>query len=138
MATYLADTNVYIRAVNDAADRAAFLDFAARQGRLPVSTVVLAEVLLGVPDADARSGLAGVIRAGDRPRTPTRADWLTAARATAALGGDSVTKSRSFWNDTLLAAQCARLGFVLVTHNTADFARLARVIPVVAVAPFPA
>jgi predicted nucleic acid-binding protein len=57
--------------------------------------------------------------------------------AVARLGGDAVTKSRSFWNDTLLAAQCSRMGATLLTHNTADFNRLRRVLPVQAVHPFP-
>jgi len=138
VATYVVDTNVYIRAVNDAADRAALSAFTGRVPSLVVSTIVLAEVLLGAARPSDRVGLARVVTAGQRPNTPTRRDWLTASRAIAALGGDAVTKSHSFWNDTLLAAQCARLGLVLVTHNVADFARLARVIPVTAVAPFPA
>lgn len=138
MARYAADTNVYVRAVNDDVDRAAFAAFTSRRGPLVLSTLVLAELLLGVPEPGDRAAMLHYLTTDAPPRTPTRADWLTAARATAELGGDSVTKSRSFWNDTLLAAQCARLGLVLVTHNTADFARLARVLPVTAVAPFPA
>lgn len=138
MARYVADTNVYVRAANHDADRAAFAAFAARRGPLVLSTLVLAELLLGIPEPGDRAAMLHYLTTDAPPRTPTRADWLTAARATAELGGDAVTKSRSFGNDTLLAAQCVRLGLVLVTHRTANFARLARVIPVVAVAPFPA
>jgi predicted nucleic acid-binding protein len=48
-----------------------------------------------------------------------------------------VTKSRSFWKDALLGAQCARLGATLVTHNLQDFRRLGRHLPLRVVAPFP-
>jgi predicted nucleic acid-binding protein len=74
---------------------------------------------------------------GVRASTPTRADWLAAARAIAALGGEKVTKSRSFWNDTLIAAQCARLGLVLVTNNPAGYRRLRAHLAFAAVPPFP-
>jgi predicted nucleic acid-binding protein len=57
--------------------------------------------------------------------------------AVAQLGGEAVTKSRSFWNDAILAAQCARLGVTLLTHNAKDFQRLGRHLGVHAVAPFP-
>ncbi len=61
------------------------------------------------------------------------ADWQTAGDALNALGGEDATKGRSFWNDLLIAASCARAGAALVTRNADDFERIRRVIPVVVV-----
>jgi len=78
-----------------------------------------------LPDGDP-TGWA----ATSRTRTSTSA-------AIVRLGGDAITKSRSFWNDALLAAQCARLGATLVTHNVAEFRRLGRHLAVQVATPFP-
>lgn len=137
MPSYLADTNVYIGAANDPAARRAFAAFAARHGPLAVSALVVAEVLLGIPGPARHPAAVRLVTVGRPPLAPSRADWLAAAGAVVALGGDAVTKARSFWNDALLAAQCARLGLTLVTHNAADFARLGRHLPVQTAAPFP-
>jgi predicted nucleic acid-binding protein len=68
---------------------------------------------------------------------PEPDDWVSAGTAIVRLGGDAVTKSRLFWNHALLAAQCARLGATLVTHNVTDFRRLGRHLAVQVAAPFP-
>lgn len=67
---------------------------------------------------------------------PTHEDWTAAAAAVSRLERQSA-KSRSFWNDALLAAQCAHLGLTLVTSNADDFRRLQRELHVEIVAPFP-
>lgn len=134
---YLADTNVYITAANDAAFGQSFAAFVRTHGPLTVSSIVISEVLFGVADLARHRAVARAIAEGVRPITPTRADWLAAARAIAALGGDKVTKSRSFWNDTLIAAQCARLGLVLVTSNPADYRRLQEHLTLGIMPPFP-
>jgi predicted nucleic acid-binding protein len=78
------------------------------------------------------------LAAGTELVAPDRSDWIAAASAIAGLGGDAATKVlRSFWNDALLAAQCARLGLTLVTRNGADFRRLGRYLAVRTAAPFP-
>jgi predicted nucleic acid-binding protein len=105
--------------------------------RSPFSTVVVGEVLFGVADVTRHRAMARAMTDGVRALTPSRADWLAAARAIAALGGDKITKSRSFWNDTLIAAQCARLGLVLITNNPADYRRLQAHPTFAAVPPFP-
>jgi predicted nucleic acid-binding protein len=135
---YLADTNVYITAANDPAFGQAFAAFVRAHGPLAVSTVVVGEVLFGVADVTRHRAMARAMTDGVRALTPSRADWLAAARAIAALGGDKITKSRSFWNDTLIAAQCARLGLVLITNNPADYRRLQAHLTFAAVLPFPA
>lgn len=134
---FIADTNVYVTAANDPRFRQRFEAFIRARGPLAVSAVVIAEVLMGIPDLARHDSAVQALTAGSAPVAPTPGDWIAAGAAMARLGGDAVTKSRSFWNDALLAAQCARLGATLVTHNGADFRRLARHLAVRAIAPFP-
>jgi predicted nucleic acid-binding protein len=134
---YIADTNVYIRASADAVFREAFEGFIRDHGPLVVSSVVIAEVLLGVVDSSRHADAARAMVAGAAVSTPIAADWIRAGETVARLGAGAVTKSRSFWTDTLLAAQCARTGITLITQNEGDFRRLKRFIPVEAVSPFP-
>jgi predicted nucleic acid-binding protein len=134
---YLADTNVYVLAANNVDFRQRFETFVRHQGPLEVSTVVVSEVLIDIPDPGRHAAVVRALTAGAELHAPAAADWLEAGTAIARLGGAAVTKSRSVWNDALLAAQCARLDAVVVTSNTADFQRLGRVIPVRTAAPFP-
>ena len=134
---YLADTNVYVMATSDPAFRRRFEAFVRGHGPLLVSAVVIAEVLIGIADLTRHPAAARALAAGTLPLAPETEDCLEAGAAVARLGGDAATKTRSFWNDALLAAQCARLGATVVTHNVADFRRLGRHIGVQALAPFP-
>jgi predicted nucleic acid-binding protein len=134
------DTNVYLDTIVDAvlAGRVAgFLD--ATSEHLGLSSVVLAELLVGVRPADRARLLRWVTDGIDDTAvlTPTHADWITAGDALRQLGGDDATPRRSFWNDLLIAASCARAGATLVTRNEDDFRRIRRAIPV-AVMPRPA
>ena len=138
MPVYLADTNVYVMAANDAAFGARFETFIRGHGPLLVSAIAVAEVLIGVASHTRHAAVVEAIGAGTEIMEPTADDWITAGTALARLGGDRVTKGRSVWNDALLAAQCARLGATLVTQNAADFRRLHRYVAVHAVPPFPA
>jgi predicted nucleic acid-binding protein len=133
----MADTSLYVTAANDAAFRARFEAFVLNDGPLLVSAVAVAEVLIGVGDAARHGVVTAALGAGAEILAPTVDDWITAGAALARLGGEGVTKGRLFWNDALLAAQCARLGATLVTNNAADFRRLRRYIGVRAVPPFP-
>ena len=135
--SYLADTNVYVMAINDPTVRQRFEAFVQRHGPLLVSAIVAAEVLIGIPDVARHEAAVQALGAGSSIIAPSADDWRRAAAAVARLGCGAVTKSRSFWNDALLAAQCARLGMTLLTHNTADFRRLGRHLGVRTVAPFP-
>jgi predicted nucleic acid-binding protein len=134
---YLADTNIYVNAANDPAFAGEFAAFRADTDLLPVSTIVLAELALGYQQRDAQERMLQSLTAASPPLTPTGDDWLRAAFALAQLGGELVTKSRSFWNDAILAAQCERLGVTLITRNTSDFRRLARILRTDVVSPFP-
>ncbi len=138
MPVYVADTNVYVMAANDAAFGVRFETFIRGHGPLLVSAIAVAEVLIGVASHTRHAAVVQAISAGTEIMEPTAGDWITAGAALARLGGNGVTKGRSFWNDALLAAQCARLGATLVTQNAADFRRLHRYVAVHAVPPFPA
>ena len=48
---YLADTNIYVGAANDGVFLEEFEGFVREHGALLVSTVVVAEVVIGIPDA---------------------------------------------------------------------------------------
>lgn len=134
---FLADTNVYIAAAHDPVFAARFEDFRLSTDPLTVSTVVLSELMLGSDRVDVQEKIVRALTAGVPAQTPTGDDWLRAASAIAQLGGELVAKSRSFWNDAILAAQCERLGVTIVTANTADFRRLGRYVGAGFVAPFP-
>ena len=136
-AAYLADTNVYVTAANDDDARRKFEAFLERHGPLLVSSVVVAEVVSGIASAMSREAAVHALSAGTAVVAPNADDWTRAGMAVAHLGGGILTKSRSFWNDALLAAQCARLEVTLVTHNVKDFRRLGRYLAVHVVAPFP-
>jgi predicted nucleic acid-binding protein len=137
MPEYIVDTNVYVMAANDGAFRTRFEAFVRDHGPLVVSAVAVAEVLIGVPDSSRHVAVTRALGAGTEIVAPITDDWIMAGAAVARLGGEVVTKGRSFWNDALLAAQSARLGATLVTQNAADFRRLRRYTGVHAVAPFP-
>ncbi len=134
---YVADTNVYVTATNDPRFREQFEAFVREQGPLTVSSVVVAEVLIGLAHPERHEDAVRAMVAGTTLTAPTVDDWISAGSAFAKLGGDAVTKTRSFWNDALLAAQCARLGATLVTRNRSDFKRLSRHLPVRTASPFP-
>ena len=131
----IADTNVYVDAVNDPEFRARFTNF-AKAHSLAVSSVVVAEILLGKAAAQLLVAEQAMTFSGPA-LAPAHEDWVAAAAALARLEVAGV-KSRSFWNDALLAAQCARLQATLITRNQADFHRLQRELNVRIAAPFPA
>ena len=134
---YVADTNVYVRAANEPSFRERLEGFVRLHGPLLVSSVVIAEVLIGVAEPRRHDAVMDALSAGTVPLAPSVDDWIAAAGAVGRLGGEAITKSRSFWNDALLAAQCARLRATLVTSNAKDFRRLGRHLPVEVREPFP-
>lgn len=134
------DTNVYLDVDRDAALAGRVAAFLAGQSdSVGLSSVVLAELLIGVTTGTERRRLLTATIKAVAPAsvlTPTREDWQMAGDALNQLGGDGATKGRSFWNDLLIAASCARVGATLVTRNADDFRRIRRVVPL-AVAPRP-
>jgi predicted nucleic acid-binding protein len=137
MPEYIADTNIYITAANDPEFRGLFESFIRDHGPLRVSAVVVGEYLIGIADISKHPAVVRAMRAGTEVLAPTADDWTIAGTAISGLGGGAVTKGRSFWNDALLAAQCARLRATLITWNESDFKRLRSSTRVRATAPFP-
>jgi predicted nucleic acid-binding protein len=138
MPVYVADTNLYVMAANDHTFRLRFEEFVRNHGPLLVSAIAVAEVLIGVLDASRHPAVTRALSSGSEIVAPITDDWIAAGAALARLGGEGITKGRSFWNDALLAAQCARLDATLVTNNAKDFRRLRRYIAVRVSPPFPA
>jgi predicted nucleic acid-binding protein len=134
---YVLDTNVYITTFHDPAfaDRvASFIERASRP--FAVSSVVLAELLIGLTSDARREQLVREVYAVADPNrviTPAHEDWILAGDALCRLGGEALSPRRSFWNDLLLAASCARSGCTLITRDTGDFGRIATHIPVAAI-----
>ena len=132
------DTNVYLLADRDVATAERVARFVEQYGDVVgVSSVVVAELLVGVASAAERARLVAATIGRTDPRlivTPTHADWMTAGEALAQLGGDAATKGRSFWNDLLIAASCLRNDATVVTANAGDFARIRRILPVAVMA----
>lgn len=136
MPVYMADTNVYVNAANDRDFLLRFQAFIHGQSApLSVSSVVVAEVLSGLPGS-VHELAVNALTAGSEALAPSPRDWVVAATATR-IAAAAEGKSRSLWNDALLAAQCARLGCVLITQNLRDFTRLQCEIPLEVAAPFP-
>lgn len=134
----LFDTNVYI----DLAEHPERTEGMARlvadsADTIGLSSVVVAELLIALDSVPGRKRLLSTvidpIEAGCLV-TPSHGDWETAARALHLLGGNAATKRRSFWNDLLIAASCARVGATLLTSNEKDFRRVRRAIRVETVA----
>jgi predicted nucleic acid-binding protein len=128
--SFVLDTNVYVDIEGDVKFESAGRAFVARNSVL-VSSVVVAELLLAVDSASRTTllrnlrgqiGIAGAL-------TPSADDWETAALTWARIA-PRTSQRRSFWNDLLLAASCARTGTTLITSNASDFARIAKHIPV--------
>jgi len=127
---FVLDTNVYVDIQEDAKFESAGSTFVARNAVI-VSSVVVAELLLAI-DSASRTRLLHNLRsqiAINGALTPNADDWQTAALAWTRMA-PRTSQRRSFWNDLLLAASCARTGVTLITSNASGFTRVAKHIPV--------
>ena len=126
------DTNVYLDAARDAGLAARLGALVADQREVVgLSSVVMAELRAGLQSGPEGKRLLRTTIGSVEPAdyvTPTDGDWQDAGDALRRLGGDGVTKSRSFWNDLLIATSCARSGATLLTSNVRDFKRIRRVV----------
>ncbi|HET9783691.1 MAG TPA: hypothetical protein VFP94_01905, partial [Terriglobales bacterium] len=80
---YLADTNVYLDAVEEAGFLDAFAVFMQRCGPLLVSSMVAAELILGAAGRGQQDAIVNGLTAGSRALAPSAADWVVAAAAVA-------------------------------------------------------
>ena len=142
---FVLDTNCFIDATHDAGARAALETFslAAAPG-LYLSAVVAAELRAGAGRGRAtleRLVLDPYVRRG-RVITPSAASWETLGTVLGTLASrDGLVLAqtpRSFIFDVLIAHSCREAGATLVSGNTRDMERIARVFPFDFVEPYPA
>jgi predicted nucleic acid-binding protein len=140
------DTNCFIDASRSDAANASFDAFCAQAApRLHLSSVVAAELRAGAIDPSELKQLEEHVlrpyfRRG-RIVTPSAAAWEALGTALAILvredGLQLKTTPRSFVFDILIAYSCRENGAILVSANTQDLNRIARVFTFAFVAPFP-
>lgn len=144
---YLLDTNLYIRALNEAAFGAALADFQrAHVESLWVSAVVVFEVTVGARDAEHAAAwerwLVRPFRTRERVLVPGDTTWRITAEARRRLRSSKRYEGSlalaSFQNDLLIAATCRERGATLITANARDFEIIRRVIPLRFFTSFPA
>lgn len=143
---YALDTNVLIRAYRDAEANAALQRFHAAFAPFEYLSVVVAQELrAGIrrPGDRARleRGLLAIFERSGRVITPSRRAWHQSGDVLAELavqeGLEPERVSKAFGNDVLLGLSCREAGVTLVTDNTADFARISRIVSVPYTAPWP-
>lgn len=127
---YALDTNVFIDAMRDPADRARIVDFHARYvANEYLSAVVAMELRAGARTSRAATELERQLlsRFEVRGRTfaPSYAAFVLAGRILSTLRDYSA----SLRSDALIAASCREAGITLVTKNSRDFNRIRKVMP---------
>ncbi|MEP7344779.1 MAG: PIN domain-containing protein [Gemmatimonadaceae bacterium] len=141
---YVLDANCFIDAANEPEARAAFDEFCVQAAPgLHLSAVVAAELRAGAGrDLNTldRRVLGPYIRRG-RVVTPSGAAWHALGSTLATLvtqNGLVLTKvRRSFVFDILLAYSCREAGAILVSSNTRDLERIAKVFAFDFLPPYP-
>ena len=141
---YVLDTNCFIDAARDPVAGAAFETFCAQASPgLYLSAVVAAELRAGAGRSRSRLErvvLAPYVRRG-RVIAPSARSWDalgdTLASLSARHGLVPADVPRSFVFDILIAHSCREAGAILVSANTRDVRRIARVFKFEFVAPYP-
>ena len=143
---FVLDTNCFVDASRGDAEAASLAEFSAWAAPgLYLSTVVAAELRAGAGSARNRRTLerqilSPYIRRG-RLVNPSPAAWETLGTTLAALVEEEglVLREvrRSFVFDILIARSCREIGATLVSRNSADLSRIAKVFSFDFVAPYP-
>jgi predicted nucleic acid-binding protein len=140
------DTNCFIDASKSDAANASFDAFCAQAApRLHLSSVVASELRAGaINPSELKQLEADVLRPYFRRRrmvTPSAAAWEALGTTLATLvhqdGLQLKTTPRSLVFDILIAYSCREKGAILVSANTRDLNRIARIFTFNFVAPFP-
>ncbi|MGH7647799.1 MAG: type II toxin-antitoxin system VapC family toxin, partial [Gemmatimonadaceae bacterium] len=139
------DTQLFIRAFRDAEANAALEAFHMAFAPFEyITAVVVQELRAGATRSQAgrlEAHVFGPFERRGRMLTPSYRGWkqsgATLARLAESEGLELRTVSRGFVNDVMLAVTCREAGVTLVTDNTRDFARIARIVPCEFVAPWP-
>ncbi len=143
---FVLDTNCFVDASRHTEHAAAFAEFCAWAAPgLYLSTVVAAELRAGAGSAKDRRALdRDVLSPYVRRRrlvNPSSAAWhrlgATLARLVDEEGLVLRNVRRSFVFDILIAASCCEIGATLVSRNTDDLSRIARVFSFEFVTPYP-
>jgi predicted nucleic acid-binding protein len=141
---FVLDTNVYVQAMRDAEARS---ELAAWQRSMAPHiwqhAVVVSELLVGARDEEAwKRWHERWVEPAERVRrvlVPDYGAWLRASRIISRLAEIGTISAGgvkpSFHNDCLLAAGSREHGYVIVTHNRADFERIALAEPAVRMSP---
>jgi predicted nucleic acid-binding protein len=144
---YVLDTQLYVEVVRRADRAAEFRAFAsAFLPFLHLHSVVAQELLAGATGAAAareiRRSIVQPFEKRGRVIVPTWTAWRRSGEIAAELvdRGDLSPGgwTRSFLNDTLIAASLREAGATLITRNVRDFARIAAVESFAFEAPWPA
>ena len=144
---YVLDTNLFIRGFRDPATNAELQRFHLLFAPFEyLSAIVAQELLAGAQTPVDRQKLQryvlGVYARRRRVVTPSASAWERSGTVLAELvrreGLELHRVSKAFGNDILLALSCRDAGLVLVTDNTRDFVRIARVTRFEFIEPWPA
>lgn len=143
---FVLDTNCFVDASRTGDQAAAFAEFCARAAPgLYLSTVVAAELRAGAASAKdrrtlERQVLSPYLRRG-RVLNPSPAAWDALGTTLAALveqdGLVLREVRRSVVFDILIARSCREIGATLVSRNSTDLFRIAKVFSFDFVAPYP-
>jgi predicted nucleic acid-binding protein len=141
---FVLDTNIYIRAIRNAAARAELARWQRSMApQIWQHSVVISELLVGARDEATwkrwyERWVVPAERVG-RVVTPEYGAWLRASRIVARLTESGRIRERevkpNFFNDCLIAATAREHGHAIVTQNRQDFELISLVEPAVRTLP---
>ena len=146
MQKYVLDTNIFIEAFRQPTANAELQRFHLLFAPFEyLSAVVAQELLAGTRSVSDRRKLErhvlAVYARRGRVITPSQRAWEASGAILADLarreGLEVQRVSKAFGNDILIAVSCREAGCVLLTHDTRDFERIARLSHFRFVEPFP-
>jgi predicted nucleic acid-binding protein len=129
------DTNVYVAALREGIDGAAFARIRDRTPRTFLASVVSAELRAGALDRAGRLAVRELVEQFDRLGrivTPDARSWNLAGDALGNIRRREPAlraKVTSLWNDALIALSARQIGASVVTGNVRDFELLHRFMP---------
>jgi tRNA(fMet)-specific endonuclease VapC len=126
------DTNIYVTAIREGEQGAAFECLRAAAPRTYLASVVSAELRAGAVDDAGRRAVSEFVDRFSRSRrvvTPDAGSWNHAGDLLADIWRKE-PRSRDrvslLWNDALIALSARQIGATVVTKNVGDFALLRR------------
>ena len=120
------DTNVYVAALREGVNGAAFARILERAPRTFLASVVSAELRAGAKD---QTGRRAVLELAAQFVTPDARSWNLAGDVLGEIRRREPglrAKIASLWNDALIALSARQIGASIVTDNVRDFELLRR------------